>query len=196
MAIDLRYLLVYTNSLCLSRSRTSQLSEQEVEKDVGRVDEGFLSADPSLSDPALDVGATTAQQRFGCSRSALLIRQRAADLLYLFWSQRPRCKIAEQLLKSSLYPPLPEGIQVTEPSSWDGQFSQASNLPTTSFRHFWFPPRHRFYLKSWLRNIFAPRARPCVQRSQAAEEMKLMTVRDAALKQRARGGKAGVAERC
>lgn len=84
MAIDLRYLLVYTNSLCLSRSRTSQLSEQEVEKDVGRVDEGFLSADPSLSDPELDVGATTAQQRFGCSGSALLIRQRAADLLYLF----------------------------------------------------------------------------------------------------------------
>lgn len=49
--IDLHYLLVYTNSLCLSRRRTSQLSEQEVEKDVGRVDEGFLSADPSLIDP-------------------------------------------------------------------------------------------------------------------------------------------------
>lgn len=47
MTIDLHYLLVYTNSLCLSRRRTSQLSEQEVEKDVGRVDKGSLSADPS-----------------------------------------------------------------------------------------------------------------------------------------------------
>lgn len=61
-----------------------QLSEQEVEKDVGRVDEGVLKADPSLSDPELDVGATTVQRRFGCSRSALLIRQRAADLTCLF----------------------------------------------------------------------------------------------------------------
>lgn len=44
----------------------SQLSEQEVEKDVGRVDEGFLSADPSLSDPELDVGPN---KRLGCSLS-------------------------------------------------------------------------------------------------------------------------------
>lgn len=38
-----------------------------------------------------------------------------------------------------------------------------------SFRQFRFPSRHRFYLKSWLRNILDPRARPCGQRSQAAE---------------------------
>lgn len=63
MTTDLHYSLVYTNSLCLSRRRTNQLSEQEVEKDVGRVDEGFRSADPSLSDPELDVGATTVQIR-------------------------------------------------------------------------------------------------------------------------------------
>lgn len=49
-------------------------------------------------------------------------------------------KIAEQLLKHSLYPPLPEGPQVTEPSSWDGEFSQDSNLPTTPSGHFIFRP--------------------------------------------------------
>lgn len=54
----------------------SQLSEQEGGKDVGRVDEGFLSADPSLSDPELHGGTTTV----GCSPSALLIHQHAADL--------------------------------------------------------------------------------------------------------------------
>lgn len=45
-----------------------------------------------------------------------------------------------------------------------------------SFRLFYFPSRRRFYLKSRLRNILDPRAGPCGQRSQAAEEMKLLKV--------------------
>lgn len=51
---------------------------------------------------------------------------------------------AEQFLKCSLYPPLPEGLQVTEPSAWDEEFSQASNLPTTHSGNFIVHPAATF----------------------------------------------------
>lgn len=69
---------------------------------------------------------------------------------------------AEQFLKCSLYPPLPEGPQVTEPSSWDGEFSQASNLPTTRSGNFIFRPAATFISNPDFGIFWTPEPDPAV----------------------------------
>lgn len=86
----------------------------------------------------------------------------------------PGCEISDRLLRSGLYPPLPGEPQFTQPSSQDGRFSQASNLPTTRSGNSVFHPAASFISKPRLWNILDPGARPCGQRSQAAEEVKLL----------------------
>lgn len=71
----------------------------------------------------------------------------------------PHPKLREQLLKCCPHPALPEGPQVTQPSSWDAEFSQNSqNLhkePTLGF----FPSHHPFHPGAPTRNYFRSHSR-------------------------------------
>lgn len=82
-----------------------------------------------------------------------------ADLRGSFRWCWPRLR---QLLKCSLYPPLPEGPQVTQPSCWDEEFSQASNLPTTRSGNFIFRPAAAFISNPDFGIFWTPEPDPAV----------------------------------